>query len=91
MHQTEIIHFLRNRKNRRVGVLIGMKNQDSITVGWSLCNKKDQFNKDMALHIARERAMFGIGKSVNTPHLVNKQIDFFIDRCERYFKSTVNI
>lgn len=49
-----IYEYLRYKDGRLRGVVVAIDNR---AVGWSLCNKKDKFNKDIALFLAKERAL----------------------------------
>ena len=51
-----VIQYVRNKKRVPYGVLVAIKSNDEFTLGYSLCNKKDRFNKRTALKIAIERA-----------------------------------
>ena len=48
-----LVQYVRNGKNHRIGVVVAVgKNQ----IGWSLCNKTDDFDKQRGLSIAIGRA-----------------------------------
>jgi hypothetical protein len=49
------------------GVVVGFKDLDGIKVGWSLCNKKDKFNKYEGIRLAIEKANI-FAASVMTGH-----------------------
>jgi hypothetical protein len=100
--QHSVIQYVRNKKNIPLGVLVAIKTPEGFRIGYSLCNKKDRFNKNMALKIAIGRAGFGFelgshhvrGESYPTcfddggyaPHPVRKMIPAFYDRCMKYYK-----
>jgi hypothetical protein len=95
--QHTIIQYVRTHKNIPRGVLVAVKCGDGFRLGYSFCNKKDRFNKRMALKIAFGRAD-AIYKSMDmspngwfgehTPHPVKKMIPAFLDRCNKYYKVT---
>lgn len=85
-----VIQYVR-RKRVPFGVLVAVKGDGGFRVGYSLCNKKDRFNKRMALKIALGRAerlggLYGNEPNDGTPHDVKRMIPAFIDRCKRYYK-----
>lgn len=92
----EIAQFItveRGGRTQRRGVLVAEKVNGMPIVGWSLCHLgKDEFDRDMALTIARERIRL-VGEDSQRaerheiPHSVQKYMPHFVRRCERYFKS----
>jgi hypothetical protein len=92
--KNSVIKYIRKFKSKTpYGVLVATKNQEGgYNLGYSLCNKKDRFNKEMALKIAfgrtenedLQKALRNKGTCV--PHNVIKNIDSFIERCNRYYK-----
>lgn len=82
-----VIQYVRNKKRVPYGVLVAVKNSDGFTCGYSLCNKKDRFNKRMALKIALGRANFmNPVDATDAPHEVRKMIPAFFERCKKYYK-----
>lgn len=61
MASHEMIQYLRGDGNHPIGVLVALYNEDTqeVRIGWSKCNKKDQFDKSKGLKIARARAEHG--------------------------------
>jgi hypothetical protein len=95
--QHTVIQYVRCRKNIPHGVLVAVKSEHGYRLGYSLCNKKDRFNKRMALKIAIGRAdnnaVVGEPGSAAedrrrdaTPHPVRKMIPAFEARCKKYYK-----
>lgn len=97
--QHTVIQYVRTRKNIPHGVLVAVKCEDGFRLGYSLCNKKDRFNKRMALKIALGRAEMSsdsdfafatcggfMGESTKVPHPVRKMIPAFTTRCNKYYK-----
>jgi hypothetical protein len=83
-----VIQYVRNNKNIPQGVLVAIKSEDGFRIGYSLCNKKDRFNKRMALKIAIGRAEFSSDPAVVSvmPHPVKKMASAFWARCRKYYK-----
>lgn len=94
-----VIQYVRDKKGVPYGVVVAVKVEDSYRLGYSLCNKKDRFSKDMALKIALGRAeMSGdsdfafstcggfMGEATKVPHPVRKMIPAFTDRCKKYYR-----
>ncbi len=74
------------KNGKRVGTLVAYKfNDEHFAIGYSLCNPSDRFNKFLSLHIAFERALKDI--PYNFPCSIMKDVDKFIDRAERYYKT----
>jgi len=88
--QHTVIQYVRTRKNVPHGVLVAIKCEDGFRMGYSLCNKKDRFNKRMALKIALGRAevqpICGPDTAIPVPHPVAKMIPAFTTRCNKYYK-----
>lgn len=85
-----IIQYVR-KKRIPYGVLVAVRHDpghgDGFFISYSLCSKKDLFNKRMALKIALGRASTGYnGDSI--PHPVKKMIPAFYERCKKYYKQT---
>ena len=57
-----IIRYVRDKDGKPIGCVIGLYTDHSM--GWSLCCKKDVFNKHMAKVIAVGRALHGTKKDV---------------------------
>lgn len=92
---TEIRQYITTTKNgRRIrhGVLVADRVGDKAIVGWSLCHlNKDEFNRERALKIARDRLHLVSqnperGHTLVVPHTVQRHLASFEKRCERYFK-----
>jgi hypothetical protein len=49
----KIVQYIRNGRNQRIGVVVAI---DAERVGWSVCNKKDHFDKEKAVRLAVGRA-----------------------------------
>ena len=49
--------YLRDKNKRPYGVLIARKESDAIVIGWSQCNKRDEWSRERGIEIARARAI----------------------------------
>jgi len=84
----EYIYNKKNKvsKNRRiVGVFTtSFINNDTVGIGWALCNRNDSFDKVKGLSIAKGRAF----KNSITPVPISIIGDYikFLDRCHRYYQ-----
>ena len=61
-----------------------LKDPNVVHIGWSLCNKKDKYDKLRGFNIAFGRAYKGSTDSV--PYSLKVGFYFFKKRCHRYFK-----
>lgn len=61
MAANEMIQYFRGDGNHPIGVMVAIYNEaeKSVRIGWSKCNKKDQFEKEKGLKIARSRTAAG--------------------------------
>lgn len=66
----KIVQYIRNGRNERIGAVVAI---DAERVGWSVCNKKDVFNKNRALKIAIGRAEVGTSH-VQPVRMVNRTV-----------------
>lgn len=51
-----VIQYVRNKKRVPYGVIVAVKTDKGFNIGYSQCNKKDRFEKKLALRIALGRA-----------------------------------
>ena len=89
-----LIHYIKNRKGKRVGVLVAAKpeGQDIPMIGWSLCKVSvEPFNKYIGLMKAFSRIEQGCPFiDEETPYLPNSVeavMPVFENRIKRYFKT----
>lgn len=55
-----IAEYIRDKNGNKRGLVVALKRDDGhIGIGWSLCNKKDEFDRDRAWFIAVGRANKG--------------------------------
>lgn len=78
-----------------VGVLVAdlVPNEDGQTsdvrIGWSLCNRKDVFDRRMGLGLAARR--MSKNRHENIPDSMKDELAKFKERCARYFKQPVTV
>ena len=75
-----LITYIKNKKNERIGAVVAI---DAEKIGWSLCCKKDRFDRDMALSIAFGRAH---GSNAELPREIKPVFNQMRERSRRYFK-----
>lgn len=80
-----LIQYIKDSKQKRIGVMYAYKDDKNIKIGWSKCNKLDRFNRERGLEIAIGRAVEG--SEVAQPRAVRKQLQEFTDRAHRYFNN----
>lgn len=80
-----LIEYLRDKNRRPIGCVVAL-DQDSI--GVSLLNPKDKFNREVARNLAAGRALQGIVPDVRgrKEELVERAIRRMAVRAYRYFK-----
>lgn len=80
-----ICEMVRER-HRRVGVIVGLREDESIKIGWAKCNVKlDKFDREKGLDMAEARAR-KILTSPKVPDCMRRQLNEFCARSIRYFK-----
>lgn len=86
-----LIHYVRDNNGDPRGVIVAVKTNNDVSLGWSYCRKTDRFTKEMALQIAIGRAMqpglsFCQYRSCAKPHQIAREFDKFVARCNKYYK-----
>jgi len=77
-----LIKYIRDSHRRPKGVVISTGEGE---VGYSLCNKKDKWNRETALRIAFGRAVEGFDHAIpDSAYLAYYEM---LDRSDRYYKS----
>ena len=76
----ELIQFARNEKGVPIGCFVAHGNE---RIGWSLCSRRDKWNRKLAIEIARGRAK---GYSNPVPVSIKNQYDKFVERCHKYYR-----
>jgi hypothetical protein len=83
-----IYQFVHNRRRQKVGVVLAKKTSNgSVGIGWSLCNPRDEFNKQYAVDIALGRAE-NFGGVDAVPFSLADDYNAIYDRAKRYFKDS---
>lgn len=85
-----IIEYVRKKDGNLKGVLIGYKDEvtNNIQTGWSLCSKRDVFNKEKGKLIAMGRAKEK--SSAEIPTSIEVQYYKFIRRCQEELNRVKN-
>ena len=78
-----IYEYVRDRNGHPLGVVCALGKKD---IGWSLCNKKDRFNKDFGLKIASARAVRSRIKRKDIPRRIIPILEKMEERAKRYYK-----
>ena len=87
-----IYEYMKDKYGHRKGVVCATS---KIGIGWSLCNKKDRFNRDFALKIAEGRArkyekivqeVDEDGYEIKVPDSIYPLFEKMVDRAERYYQ-----
>lgn len=87
---TEIWEYIRDKKNRKVGILYANSDEKNVRISFSKCHTMyDEFDPELGFKIARDRSVKtpeNVPKKYNIPFSVQDKLPKFIDRCSRYFK-----
>ena len=94
-----ITEYIRNSRGEKRGVVVAIGKNDSsgrayVRIGWSLCNKKDIFDKERGMSIACGRAIKSKTNEfcIGIPHTAINPIGKMVERAIRYFHTTnINI
>jgi len=61
MEMKNSIHeYIRDNNNRKIGVMLSTVINGTVCFGWSLANKLDEFDKDIGMFIASDRAYLNL-------------------------------
>ena len=82
----QLTAYIRNSRRQKIGVLFATKRPEApcADIGWSLCSKRDKFNRERGLQIARARAV--VGSVVSVPRSIRAALETFQLRVDKYFK-----
>lgn len=78
------------QKGKPYGCLISVIQNGTVSVGWSLCSPRDEWDRDVAQHIAWARATMCkdmVGKTLMVPQSIAAQFEEFMFRSMKYFRS----
>lgn len=81
-----LIQRTRDKKNQCNGLLMAKKLNGVVYLGWSKCNRMDEFNFERAKEIASGRIEV---QNFNIPQSLQNKYNEFVDRCKRYFKNDI--
>jgi len=95
-----LISYIRDNKNQKIGMLISGINKyknNNVCIGWSLCNKQDQFDKYIGFDIAQGRTYLNdriyenhVDENFNIfefiPKTVIKNLPKFLIKIYKYYK-----
>lgn len=88
--------YIRDKKNNPIGILLATQKDNVIHIGWSLCSKKDKFNKEKGMTIAEGRLnsyflpldYYSTKFELKHPHSIQRDVDYIVDRAKRYYNKT---
>jgi hypothetical protein len=83
-------YYIRNKNGQVCGVFVATSNEVNATIGYSLCNASDAYNRTKALEIAFNRAnavLSGRKDGYNVPYSLKASYKRFYERCERYYNA----
>jgi len=78
-----IFEYVRNKYGHRLGIVCAIEKKD---IGWSLCQKQDEFNKDFGLMIAKGRAIKSKINDKKIPRSIYPLVLKMRERAKRYYK-----
>lgn len=86
-----MIHgYTTDDKNRRNGVLIGIKTDNGVIISGAKANTKvDKFNREAGFFIASQRVRLALddGRPIKLAASMWADVQHFADRCRRYFET----
>jgi hypothetical protein len=100
--ENPMIQYVRQGKNKsKNGVLLAGLIDDTVCIGWSLCNKKDVFDLEKAVILAEDRCYLNFGPRFEKylesyaifdlidviPQSIHKDMFYFLNRIYRYYKN----
>lgn len=81
--------YARNEAGNPVGMVVAVKDNDRVSLGWSKCNKVDVFDKQFGTFVALQRALHSKG-NVIVPNKVRRKLTAMRERAAKYFKVPVD-
>ena len=79
-------------KGKPYGCMVAVLQDDTISLGWSLCSPRDEWDRDVATNIAWARATVcedHRGAAMMVPQSISEQFEGFMFRAMKYFKTDV--
>lgn len=86
---TEMLTAIRV-KGKPYGCMVAVLQDDTISLGWSLCSPRDQWDRDVAQNIAWARATSCEnyrGAVMLVPQSIAEQFEAFMHRSMKYFQT----
>lgn len=78
------------QKGKPYGCLVSVIQNGTVSVGWSLCSPRDEWDRDVAQNIAWARATMCedmVGKTLMVPQSIASQFEEFMFRSMKYFRT----
>lgn len=83
-----IVKHVRKNDGTPVATLVAEKtNPNEVAISWSLCNKKDNFNKHVGITVAADRLKLANTDNSHIPHIIKKNMGIFVGRAMKYFRA----
>ena len=82
-----LIKYVRDRKNKPIGCVVAI---DKDKLGWSLCNRRDKWNRKVAVELAKKRAIENHGIKI-IPITVVSEYKIMSNRARKYFKEDFDL
>lgn len=79
-------------KGKPFGCLVAILQEDTISIGWSLCSSRDEWDRDVAQNIAWARATVcedHRGVVMSVPQSIAEQLESFIYRAMKYYQTDI--
>lgn len=76
-----LVEYVRNRKKRPIGVVVAT---GKYKVGWSLCDKKDEWDKEVGMAMAVGRAV--LPKNEDPAQTVSRTVANMKQRAVEFYK-----
>lgn len=83
---------MKYEKGKPYGCMVAVLQNDTISIGWSLCSPRDEWDRDVAQNIAWARATVcedHRGTIMMIPQSIAEQFESFMYRSMRYFQTDV--
>jgi hypothetical protein len=87
-----LVQYVRTKHGKPRGVVVAFRDITSgvIRIGWSLCNKRDKFDKDIGKYQASQRASYMYGTQYEViPHTIAPVYETVRQRAELFFNKKV--
>lgn len=85
-----IKEYVRDKNRNPIGILIATEKDGELLVGWSACNPKDQWSKDLGEFKAHCRLLPLSPKRLERlPQNYRDQMGKFLVRCSRYYRADI--